>query len=74
MGHQIVTQAHRDEVLAALRARPPRYLVWDDAALRVDGLSDEQVFGEPLLAWLEANYEEEKRVGETSIRRRRGSP
>jgi hypothetical protein len=74
MGHQIVTQAHRDEVLAALRSRPPRYVVWDDAALRVDGLSDQQVFGEPLLGWLEANYEEEERIGATSIRRRRGSP
>ncbi len=69
MGHQIVTQAHRDEVLAQLRARPPRYLVWDDGALRVDGLADELVFGEPLLRWLEESYEEEQRFGEVSIRR-----
>lgn len=71
MGHQIVTQAHRDEVLAQLRAGPPRYLVWDDGALRVDGLADELVFGEPLLRWLEASYEEEQRFGEVSIRRLR---
>ena len=32
MGHQMVTQAHRDEVLAQLRADPPRYFVWDEAA------------------------------------------
>jgi len=68
MGHQIVTQAHREEVLAQLRARPPRYLVWDDGALRVDGIADELVFGEPLLRWLEESYEEEQRFGEVSIR------
>ena len=59
----------RCEVLAQLRARPPRYLVWDDGALRVDGLADEFVFGEPLLRWLEESYEEEQRFGEVSIRR-----
>lgn len=71
MGHQLVTQAQRDEVLAELRARPPRYLVWDDGALRVDGLSDEQVFGKPLLDWLERHYVEEQRIGDVSIRRPR---
>ncbi len=68
MGHQIVTQTHRDEVLAQLRDRPPRYLVWDEGALRVDDLSDELVFGEPLLRWLEESYEEEQRFGAVSIR------
>ncbi|HJO23629.1 MAG: hypothetical protein QF890_13610 [Myxococcota bacterium] len=67
MGHQIVTQAHRDEVLAQLQARPPRYLVWDAGALRVDGLPDELVFGKPLLRWLEESYEEEQRYGDVSI-------
>ncbi len=71
MGHQIVTQAHRDEVLAQLRADPPRTFVWDEAAFRVDGLSDSQVFGQPLLDWLEANYAEVKRLGAVSIRRHR---
>ena len=71
MGHQIVTQAHREEVLARLRADPPRFAVWDDGALRVDGISDEQVFGPELLAWLDATYQEERRVGAISIRRRR---
>lgn len=69
MGHQIVTEGHREEVLSELRSTPPRYLVWDDAALRVDGLSDEDVFGEPLLRWLEENYAEERHFGEVSIRR-----
>jgi hypothetical protein len=71
MGHQIVTQAHRDEVLAQLRADPPRTFVWDEAAFRVDGLSDSQVFGQPLLDWLEASYAEVKRFGAVSIRRHR---
>jgi hypothetical protein len=74
MGHQIVTQAHRDEVLAELSADPPRYFVWDDAAHRVDGLSDEEVFGAPLLAWLGENYVEVERFGEVSIRRLRSAP
>ncbi|MBW2362353.1 MAG: hypothetical protein JRG84_15725, partial [Deltaproteobacteria bacterium] len=72
MGHQIVTQAHRDEVLAELRANPPRTFVWDEGALRVDGLSDEQVFGQPLLDWLDDNYAEVKRFGPVSIQRHRG--
>ena len=57
-----------DALLAQLQARPPRYLVWDDGALRVDGLADEFVFGEPLLRWLEESYEEEQRFGAVSIR------
>jgi hypothetical protein len=74
MGHQIVTQAHRVEVLAMLRAAPPRFAVWDDGALRVDGIPDELVFGPELLAWLDATYSEERRVGEVSILRRRDGP
>lgn len=74
MGHQIVTQAHREEVLAALAADPPRYFVWDDAAHRVDGLSDEQVFGAPLLEWLGTHYAEVERFGAVSIRRLRAAP
>ena len=69
MGHQMVTQAHRDEVLAELMARPPRYFVWDEAAHRVDGLGDELVFGKALLEWLDANYAEVERFGAVSIRR-----
>ena len=56
MGHQIVTQAHRDEVFEALGSAPPRYIVWDHAALRVDGVGDDLVFGRPLLDWIDQNY------------------
>ena len=67
MGHQIVTQAHRDEVLADLQANPPRFIVWDHDALRIDGLSDELVFGTELLRWIEENYQEETRLGSVEI-------
>ena len=67
MGHQIVTQAHRDEVLADLQANPPRFIVWDHDALRIDGLSDELVFGSELLRWIEENYREETRLGSVEI-------
>ncbi len=71
MGHQMVTEAHRQESLARLRSTPPAYVVWDDGALRVDGLSDPQVFGRDLLAWIESNYERETRFGAVEILRPR---
>ena len=71
MGHQIVTEEHRREVLAALQANPPRYFVWDEGALRIDGLSDEKVFGHALLEWLDASYQEVERFGAVSVRRHR---
>ena len=71
MGHQIVTEAHRQEVLEQLRADPPAYLVWDEGALRVDALEDEQVFGSELMTWLRESYEREKRIGPVEIRRPR---
>jgi hypothetical protein len=67
MGHQIVTQEHRREVLEALRARPPRFIVWDHDAMRVDGIADELVFGEALLDWIAANYAEETKLGSVQI-------
>lgn len=74
MGHQIVTDAHRAEVLADLRADPPRFIVWDHAALRIDGLDDELVFGEALLRWIEENYEEQTRLDAVEVMRHRASP
>ena len=67
MGHQIVTEAHRAEVLADLQASPPRFIVWDHDALRIDALSDELVFGSELLRWIEASYQEETRIGSVEI-------
>ncbi len=67
MGHQIVTQAHREEALADLRANPPRFVVWDHEALRIDDLSDELVFGSELLGWIEENYQKEARRGSVEI-------
>jgi hypothetical protein len=74
MGHQIVTEAHRVEVLADLRADPPRFVVWDEDALRIDGLPDELVFGSDLLRWIEESYQEEARLGSVEIMRLREPP
>jgi hypothetical protein len=72
LGHQMVTDAHRAEALDALRARPPRYVVWNRGSLRVDDLPDEKVFGPALLAWIEAHYGVEARIGGVEILRWRG--
>jgi hypothetical protein len=74
LGHQMVTQAHRAEALAALRARPPRFVVWDHGVLEVDDIGYRDVFGRPFLAWIERNYTEAARMGRTRILRWRGPP
>jgi len=73
MGHQIVTQAHRDEVFEALASAPPRYIVWDHAALRVDGVEDDLVFGRPLLDWIDQNYRPALRFDDVEILEHSGS-
>jgi len=74
LGHQIVGDDHRREVLEDLRSRPPRYVVWDHDALVVDGIPHEQVFGEEIMRWFESNYEAEVRLGSVEILRRQGAP
>ena len=59
----MVTDAHRAEALADLRAAPPRYVVWNDAGLRLDEIGDELVLGPELWAWIHASYEPRDRVG-----------
>jgi len=71
LGHQIVTDAHRAEVLQALRARPPRYIVWDDGLHAVDGIEPRVFLGAPLFDWIERAYAEEARIGKTRMLRRR---
>ena len=70
-GHQIPGEAERREVLAALRERPPRYVIWDTEALRVDDLPDELVFGREILSFLERNYAEETRLEGVKVLRLR---
>jgi hypothetical protein len=69
MGHQMVGDAHRAEALDDLTARPPRYVVWDHHALRVDDLPDEKVFGPAILKFISDNYEIERRVERIDILR-----
>jgi hypothetical protein len=73
MGHQIATDVQRAEVLAALRRGPPRFVVWDHGALRVDGLPDERVLGSELLRWIEEGYTESARLGDVAVLERRGA-
>ena len=63
VSHQMVTDAHRAEALADLRAAPPRYVVWNDASLRLDGIGDEVVLGPELWAWLHSHYRPAERIG-----------
>ena len=74
VGHQIVGDDHRREVLSDLRSHPPRYVVWDHDALVVDGISDKLVFGDEIMRWFEENYEEEIGLGTVEILRRKGAP
>ena len=70
MGHQIVTDAHRREVLSDLSEYPPRFIVWDHDAYRVDNLPDELVFGRPLLDWIDRSYRSETRIAGVEVLRR----
>ncbi len=74
LGHQIVTDAHRAEVLSVLRARPPRYIVWGDGLLAVDGIEPRLFLGAALFDWIESAYAEETRIGKTRMLRRRDPP
>jgi hypothetical protein len=75
LASQMVTDGHRREVLADLQSRPPRFIVWDRMMLRVDDLSDEEIFGPALLRWFEENYETETFLGTVEVlRRRKESP
>ena len=52
----MVTAAHRAEALADLVAKPPRFVLWDHGAKRVDGLSDDVVLGPEILDWIRDQY------------------
>jgi hypothetical protein len=71
LGHQIVTNAHRAEALAALRRRPPRYVVWDDTLLWVDAIDPRVFLGAALVDWIDSGYVEEARIGRARMLRRR---
>jgi hypothetical protein len=74
LGHQIVGDDHRREVLSDLQRLPPRYIVWDHDAMVVDDIPHEQVFGGEIMRWIEENYEDEIQLGSMEILRRKGAP
>ena len=71
LSHQMVTDAHRAEALAALERSPPRYVVFDPNALRVDGIPDRIVLGSQLSDWLASHYELETTIRGVRIHRRK---
>jgi hypothetical protein len=72
VAHQMVTDAHRAEALRDLRAAPPRYVVWNDASLKLDGADDEVLLGPALWDWLRRSYVPRQRVGGMRIWEWRG--
>lgn len=68
---QMVTDAHRAEALAAMQATPPRYVVFDPHALRVDGIPDRIVLGPDLSDWIASRYELETTIRGVEIHRRK---
>jgi hypothetical protein len=73
VSHQIVTDAHRDEVLQDLRRNPPRYVVWNERGVRVDEIPDRMVLGAPLYDWLEQNYSLAVGLGSVLVMEHRGA-
>jgi hypothetical protein len=71
LGHQIVTNAHRAEALADLEASPPRFILWDHGAKRVDGLADDLVLGPEILDWIQTHYHVRATFGRIRILGRR---
>jgi hypothetical protein len=69
VSHQMVTDAHRAEAMAALRAAPPRFVVYDPTMSGLDGIPDSVIFGGDMLDWLEEGWIEEARFGDVSILR-----
>jgi hypothetical protein len=61
MAAQVVTDAHRAEVLADLRERPPVYIVSDPNGIRVDRIPDALNLGEDVMEWIRSNYREHSR-------------
>jgi hypothetical protein len=72
VAHQMVTDAHRAEALRDLRAAPPRYVVWNDASLKLDGADDAVLLGPALWDWLQRSYALRQRVGGMRIWEWRG--
>jgi hypothetical protein len=56
LAHHMVTQAHRDEALADLKAHPPRWVLNDASAWRIDNVPDEMIFGREMWGWLNSHY------------------
>jgi hypothetical protein len=65
----MVTDAHRAEALADLRADPPRFIVWDEELWVFDDLSMPIVLGSNLLKWIDRNYTPAVSNGGFSLRR-----
>ncbi len=67
LGHQMVTDAHRAEALAALQAHPPRWLVWAPQGPTLDGIPHERYLGPALVEWLHRAYRVRERIGSATL-------
>jgi len=74
LGHQIVGDDHRREVLRDLQRDPPRIIAWDHSAWAVDEIPHEVVLGNEVMDWIERNYETLTKVGPVEMLRRKPDP
>lgn len=74
VSHQIPTNAHRAEVLADLRRRPPQLMVWDDSSRPLDRISDRRILGDEIMDWLDDHYVPATRIGPVRILRFASDP
>jgi hypothetical protein len=74
VSHQIPTDAHRAEVLADLRRRPPRLVVWDDSSRPLDRIPDRRILGDEIMDWLDRHYVPATRIGPVRILRFASDP
>jgi len=73
LSHQMATDALRARAFDALRANPPRFVVWDRLPNPLDGIADRRYLGRDIARWLRDEYEPSWREDGFVVLRRRDS-
>jgi len=67
LGTQMVTNTHRAEALARLRASPPRFVVYSTNSWKVDGIPHRAYMGEAIFSWIRTSYYLKTQIGGVDI-------